>query len=71
MQVMKHGVKIKGKTMHGLGEVFVPPSPIDEYGCIRKGNNALFVNRFGVTVSNPPSPDKPLVDASQLLDHIV
>ena len=49
----------------------VPPSLIDEYGCIRKGSKAVLVSRLGVTISNPPSPDTLLVDASQLLYHIV
>ena len=57
--------------MYGLEEVFVPPSLIDEFGCTRKGSKAVPVNRLGVTVCNPPSPDKLLVDASQLLYHIV
>ena len=95
MQVLKRGVKIKGKTVYDLEAVFarlvivgrnrnvdladvfqhelcsVPPSLIDEYGCIRKGNKAVLVSRLGVTISNPPSPDTLLVDASQLLYHIV
>ena len=95
MQVLKRGVKIKGKTVYDLEAVFarlvivgrnrnvdladvfqhelcsVPPSLIDEYGCIRKGSKAVLVSRLGVTISNPPSPDTLLVDASQLLHHIV
>ena len=95
MQVLKRGVKIKGKTVYDLEAVFarlvivgrnrnvdladvfqhelcsVPPSLIDEYGCIRKGSKAVLVSRLGVTISNPPSPDTLLVDASQLLYHIV
>ena len=95
MQVLKRGVKIKGKTVYDLEAVFarlvivgrnrnvdladvfqhelcsVPPSLIDEYGCTRKGSKAVLVSRLGVTISNPPSPDTLLVDASQLLYHIV
>ena len=95
MQVLKRGVKIKGKTVYNLEAVFarfvivgrnrnvdladvfqhelcsVPPSLIDEYGCIRKGSKAVLVSRLGVTIINPPSPDTLLVDASQLLYHIV
>ena len=80
MQVLKRGVKIKGKTVCDLEAVFarlvivgrnrnvdladffqhelcsVPPSLIDEYGCM-----AVLVSRLGVTISNPPSPDKLLV----------
>ena len=31
----------------------------------------MLVSRVGVTISNPPSPDTLLMDASQLLYHIV
>ena len=57
--------------MYDLKAIFVPPSIIDEHGCIKKGNKAVLVNQLGVTASNPPSPDKLLVDASQVLYHIV
>ena len=49
----------------------VPSSLIDEYGCIRKGSKSMLVNRFGFTVSNPPSPDTLLVEATQSRYHIV
>ena len=31
----------QGKTIYGLEAVFVPPSLIREYGCIRKGSKAV------------------------------
>ena len=71
MKVLKRGVKIKRKTGYDLIAIFVPPSLIDEHGCINKGNKAVLVNRLGVTDSNPTSPDKWFVDASQVLYHIV
>ncbi len=37
MQVLKRDVKIKGKTVYDLETVFVPPSLIDQYGCIKNG----------------------------------
>ena len=70
MQVLKLGVKIKGKTVYDLEAVFarlvivgrnrnvdladvfqhelcsVPPSLIDEYGCIRKRSKAVLVSRL-------------------------
>ncbi len=49
----------------------VPPSLIDEYGCLRKGNRSVLVHRHGVVINSPPPPDTLLVDASQLLYHIV
>ena len=60
MQVPKRGVKIKGKTVYDLETVFVPPSLIDQYGCIRKRNKAVRKGLLGIhslsgshTVSNP------------------
>ena len=41
MQVLKRGVKIKGKTVYDLETVFVPPSLIDQYGCTRKQSKAV------------------------------
>ncbi len=71
MKVLNRGVKIKRKTVYDLRAICVPPSLIDEHGCIKKGNKAVVINRLGVTVSKPPSPDKLFVDASQVLYHIV
>ena len=36
MQVMQLGVKIKRTTVYDLKAIFVPPSLIDEHGCIKK-----------------------------------
>ena len=41
MQVLKRGVRIKGKTVYDIETVFVPPSFIDQYRCIRKQNKRL------------------------------
>lgn len=49
----------------------VPASIIDEYGCLRKGNKSVIVQRLGVLVSNPHPPEVVLVDASQLVYHVV
>ena len=49
----------------------VPPSLIDEYGCLRKGNKSELVKRLGSDLLNARQPDVLLVDASQLLYHIV
>ena len=60
MQVLKRDVKIKGKTVYDLETVFVPPSLIDQYGCIRKRSKAVRKGLLGMhslsgsdTVSNP------------------
>lgn len=49
----------------------VPPALIGKYGCLRKGNKAMLIKSLSVSVTTPPSPDVVLVDAGQLLYHIV
>ena len=60
VQVLKRGVKIKGKTVYDLETVFVPASLIDQYGCIRKLSKAVRKILLGMhsllgsdTVSHP------------------
>ena len=60
MQVLERGVKIKGKTVYAFETVFVPPSFIDQYRCIRKRSKAVRKRLLGMhslsgrdTVSNP------------------
>ena len=43
----------------------------DEYRCLRKGNKSVIVQRLGILVSNPHPPDVVLVDALQLIYHVV
>ena len=64
MQVTKSGVKIKIKTVYDLTAVFLTSLAHWRVLVHPKGNKAVVVNRLGVTVSNPPSQDKLLVDAS-------
>ena len=49
----------------------VPLALIDEYGCLRKGDKAVLVKSFSVSVTTPYAPDVVLVDAGQLLYHVV
>ena len=49
----------------------VPPSLIDEFGCLRKGDKSILAKRLGVTDPNPSEPNVVLVDGNQLLYHIV
>ena len=49
----------------------VPPSLIDEFGCLRKADKTVLVKCLGVPVNSAPAPDVVLVDASQLLYHVV
>ena len=72
MHVLKRGVKIKGKTVYDLETVFVPPSLIDQYDCIRKRSKAMRKGLLGMhslsgsdTVSNPNGRGK--VPALQVL----
>ena len=44
----------------------VPPALIDEHGCLRKGDKSL-----SVSVMTPCAPNVVLVDAGQLLYHVV
>ena len=49
----------------------VPSALIDEYGCLRKGGKSVLVKCLGVSATNPPAPEVVLVDAGQLLYHVV
>ena len=49
----------------------VPPALIDEYGCLRKGDKAVLVKSPTVSVMTPCAPNVVLVDAGQLLYHVV
>ena len=49
----------------------VPPSLMDEYGCLWRGNNAILVRKLGVKHHKPPRPVVITVDAQQLLYHVV
>ena len=41
---------------------------MDEYGCLRKGNKVLLVERLGVKLQ---LPDVVIVDAQQLMYHVI
>ena len=43
----------------------VPPSLIDEYGCLRKGKKSVLCNRLGVVQIDPSTPDVVIVDMQQ------
>ena len=49
----------------------VPPSLINVYGCLRKGNKSVLCNRLGVVQVDPSTPDVVTVDMQQMLYHIV
>ena len=58
-----------------LGPIFqyelcnIPPSLIDEYGCLRKGNKSILANRLGLKQVSAPNIDR--VDIQQMLYRIV
>ena len=49
----------------------VPPSLVDEYGYLRKGNKAVHIHKLGVAQFDPPRPGVVIVDAQQLLYHMI
>ena len=49
----------------------VPPSLIDEQGCLRKGNKSGLVKRLGVLETSQEAPEIVIVDGQQLLYRIV
>ena len=53
-----------------LSIVCSPPTLADEFGCLRRGNKAALINRLGIKLSWPRSPDIVIVDGQQLLYHV-
>ena len=60
-----------------LHEVFkyelsaVPPSIVDEFGCLRKGDKSVLVRRIAVPLQTSSDVSVVLIDGNQLLYHIV
>ena len=65
----QRGVEVTYIVQYELSHV--PPSLIDEFGCLRKGDKIVLVKCLGVPVSSAPAPDVVLVDASKMLYHVV
>jgi len=49
----------------------VPPSLMDDHGCLQRGNKAILIHKLGVKHHKAPRPDVIIVDAQQLLYHVV
>ena len=49
----------------------IPPSLIDEYGCLWKGNKSILANRLGLKQVSAPAPYNVIVDIQQMFYHIV
>ena len=41
-----------------------------EFGCLRRGHKADLINRLGIKLSRPRSPDIVIIDGQQLLYHV-
>ena len=65
----QRGVEVTDIFQYELSHVL--PSLIDKLGCLRKGDKTALVKRLGGPVNSAPAPDVVLVDASQLLYHVV
>ena len=48
-----------------------PPSLMNEYGCLRKGNESLLANDPGLKQVSVPAPHIVIVDMQQMRYHIV
>ena len=48
----------------------VPPSLVDQYGCLRKSNKSKLVTCLGVYSCKELEPEIIIVDAQQLLYHV-
>ena len=65
----QRGVEVTDNFQYELSPV--PPSLIDEFGCLREADKTVLVKCLGVPVNSAPAPDVVLVEASQLLYHVV
>ena len=58
-------------SWHPYSNMTIPALPIDENGCLRKGNKSILANRLGLKQVSVPAPDIVIVDMQQILCHIV
>ena len=65
----QRGAEVTDISQYEMSHVL--PSLIDEFVCLRKGDKTVLVKCLGVPVNSAPAPDVVLVDASQLLYHVV
>ena len=49
----------------------IPPSHIDEYGCLWKGNKSILANLLGLKQVSAPAPDIVIVNKQHMFYHIV
>ena len=61
----QHGMEVTNIFQYELSPV--PPSLIDDFGCLRKVDKTVLVKCLGVPVNSAPAPEVVLVDASQML----
>ena len=67
-----------GQTRHmELAPIFefelcaVPPSLIDEFGCLQKGTKSTLVHKPSVSQSDSSPCEMVIIDAQQLLYHVI
>ena len=65
----QRGMEVTDIFQYELSHVL--PSIIDKLGCLRKGVKTVLVKRLGGPVNSAHAPDVVLIDASQLLYHVV
>jgi hypothetical protein len=78
MEALFSRLLIVGQTRNvNLKSVFeyelcaVPPSIFDDFGLLRKGHKANLVKKVAILSTKPSPPEEVIVDAGQLLYHIV
>ena len=49
----------------------VPPSLINDYGCLRKSDKSIIVRKLGSTITSPSDPDILLIYGNRRLYHVV
>ena len=49
----------------------VPPSLINDYGCLRKSDKSILVRKLGSTIASPSDPDILLIYGNRQLYHVV
>ena len=65
----KHDISIADLFNYELAPV--PPSLINDYGCLRKSDKYILVRKLGSSIASPSDPDILLIDGNQLLYHVV
>ena len=86
MEAIRKAVYVRGKAVYNVETMLVvghrqqhgcsrrhtvPPTLVDEYGCFGKGDMCMLGKCLRVCASTSTAPDVVLVDAGELLHHVV